>query len=105
MLNHWTIVPVFVAGFLFLNLLLGMLASRRVRSTEDHVVGGRKFGFLLVLFIGLSETYSSVSFLGQPGWAYEHGVEIFANVGMYIGLMAFWLGPKIWLAGCERKYI
>ncbi len=106
MLNHWTIVPAFVIAFLALNLVIGVMASRgRSDSTADHVVGGRSLGFLLVLFMGIGEIYSSVAFLGQPGWAYEHGVAILANVGIFIGMMAFWLGPKIWQAGREHDYI
>src|SRR6188474_1807546 len=42
MLNHWTIVPILVLLFLGLNLAIGLLAARgHVKSTADHVVGGR----------------------------------------------------------------
>jgi solute:Na+ symporter, SSS family len=68
-------------------------------------VGGRNLGFLLVFFMSIGETYSSVAFLGQPGWAYEHGVQILANVGIFIGLVSFWLGPKIWAPGREHGYL
>jgi SSS family solute:Na+ symporter len=106
MLNHWTIVPIFVLLFLGLNLAIGLLAARgHVKSTADHVVGGRNLGFLLVFFMSIGEIYSSVAFLGQPGWAYEHGVQILANVGIFIGMMAFWLGPKVWKSGREHGYL
>ncbi|MGH9627039.1 MAG: sodium:solute symporter family transporter, partial [Bryobacteraceae bacterium] len=106
MLNHWTIVPVVVLGFLLLTLAVGLRAGKgRVHTTADHVVGGRSLGFLLVFFVSIGEIYSSVAFLGQPGWAYEHGVSIFSNVGVYLSLIAFWLGPKIWAAGKEGGYI
>jgi len=106
MLNHWTIVPIFVLLFLGINLAIGLLAGRgQVKSTADHVVGGRSLGFLLVFFMSIGEIYSSVAFLGQPGWAYEHGVQILANVGIFIGLAAFWLGPKIWASGREHGYL
>ena len=106
MLNHWTIVPIFVLLFLAINLTIGLLAGRgHGKSTADHVVGGRSLGFLLVFFMSIGETYSSVAFLGQPGWAYEHGVQILANVGIFIGMVAFWLGPKIWASGREHGYL
>ncbi|MFN0168825.1 MAG: sodium:solute symporter [Bryobacteraceae bacterium] len=105
MLNHWSIVPVFVVGFLFINLILGLRAAKGVHTVSDHVVGGRGLGFLLVFFTSIGEIYSSVAFLGQPGWAYEHGVTIIANVGVFIGLTGFWLGPKIWEAGHARGYM
>jgi solute:Na+ symporter, SSS family len=103
MLNHWGVVPVFVLLFLAVNLAIGLLAGRgHVASTADHVVGGRSFGLLLVFFMSIGEIYSSVAFLGQPGWAYEHGVQILANVGIFIGMVAFWLGPRIWAFGREH---
>ncbi len=100
MLNHWTIVPLFVLGFLFLSLYLGIRAGKAgTRTTADHVVGGRHFGLLLVFFVSVGEIYSSVSFLGQPGWAYEHGAGMLMPVGTFIPLVSFWLGPKIWERG------
>ncbi len=100
MLNHWLIVPFVVIAFLLLSLYLGIRAGRgRIHSTADHVVGGRSFGFLLVFFTSVGEIYSSVSFLGQPGWAYEHGVAMLLPVGTFIPLIAFWLGPRICQAG------
>lgn len=106
MLNHWTIVPTVVLGFLILTLAVGLRAGKgKVHTTADHVVGGRSLGFLLVFFVSIGEIYSSVAFLGQPGWAYEHGVSIFSNVGVYLSLIAFWLGPKIWAAGKDSGYL
>jgi SSS family solute:Na+ symporter len=106
MLNHWTIVPAVVLGFLIVTLVLGLRAGKgRIHTTADHVVGGRSLGFLLVFFVSIGEIYSSVAFLGQPGWAYEHGVSIFSNVGVYLSLIAFWLGPKIWAAGKQSSYL
>ena len=106
MLNHWTIVPTVVLGFLVLTLIVGLRAGKgRVNTTADHVVGGRSLGFLLVFFVSIGEIYSSVAFLGQPGWAYEHGVSIFSNVGVFLSLIAFWLGPKIWRAGKDEGYL
>ena len=100
MLEHWSIVPVVVLAFLALSLYLGVKAGRgRIHSTADHVVGGRNFGLLLVFFVSVGEIYSSVSFLGQPGWAYEHGLAMLLPVGTFIPLLAFWLGPRIWEAG------
>ena len=100
MLNHWSIVPIFVLGFLLISLLVGIRAGRgHVHTTADHVVGGRHLGLLLVFFVSVGEIYSSVSFLGQPGWAYEHGAGMLMPVGTLIPVVAFWLGPKIWERG------
>jgi SSS family solute:Na+ symporter len=98
--NHWLIVPLFVVGFLLASLYLGVRGGRgKIHGTADYVVGGRSLGLVLVFFVSVGEIYSSVAFLGQPGWAYEHGVGMLLPVGTFIPLMAFWLGPKIWHAG------
>jgi len=100
MLNHWQIVPVFVIGFLMTTLYLGIRGGRgRIHSSTDHVLGGRTLGLALVFFVSVGEIYSSVAFLGQPGWAYQHGVGMLLPVGTFIPLMAFWLGPRIWQVG------
>ena len=100
MLNHWQIVPLFVIGFLMTTLYLGIRGGRgRIHSTTDHVLGGRTLGLALVFFVSVGEIYSSVAFLGQPGWAYQHGVGMLLPVGTFIPLMAFWLGPRIWQVG------
>lgn len=103
MLNHWAIVPAFVVLFLAINLTIGLLAGRaHGKSTADHVVGARSLGFLLVFFMSIREIYNSVAFLVQPGWAYGRGVQILANVGIFIGLVAFCPWPKIWVFGREH---
>lgn len=100
MLNQWPIVPVFVVAFLAITLYLGIRAGQgKIHTTADHVLGGRALGFALIFFVSVGEIYSSVSFLGQPGWAYQHGVGMLLPVGTFIPLMAFWLGPRIWQEG------
>ena len=90
MLNHWLIVPVFLLGFLLVSLALGIRAGKgRIHTTADHVVGGRSLGFLLIFFVSVGEMYSSVAFLGQPGWAYEHGVGMLLPVGTFVPLLAW----------------
>jgi len=49
---------------------------------------------LPAVFFMTSEDLQLCAFLGQPGWAYEHGVQILANVGIFIGMVRFWLGPR-----------
>ena len=57
-MNHWLIVPVFVIGFLLLSLYLGIRAGKgRIHTTVDHVVAGRKLGFLLVFFVSVGEIW------------------------------------------------
>lgn len=104
----WMLTPAVVLGFLLITLYLGIrAASGRQRSVSEHVVAGRGLPLVLVFFIAVGEIYSSLSFLGQPGWAYAYGVPIlWATMnGTMIAMMSFWLGPKIWQAGKEKNFL
>lgn len=95
-------VPVIVIGFLLVSLYLGVRGGRGgAATTADHVVAGRGLGLLLLFFVAVGEIYSSASFLGAPGWAYEHGVPILYSpmTGILAVLVMYWLGPRIQVAG------
>ena len=101
-MDEWVWVPVIVIGFLLISLYLGIRGgSGSAGTTADHVVAGRKLGLLLLFFVAVGEIYSSASFLGGPGWAYEHGVPILYSpmTGILAVLVMYWLGPRIQLAG------
>jgi len=104
----WMLTPAVVLGFLLITLYLGIRAgSGRQRSVSEHVVAGRGLPLVLVFFIAVGEIYSSLSFLGQPGWSYAYGVPIlWATMnGTMVAMMSYWLGPKIWLRGKERNFL
>jgi SSS family solute:Na+ symporter len=71
------------------------------------VVAGRGLPLLLVFFIAVGEIYSSLSFLGQPGWSYAYGVPIlWATMnGTMVAMMSYWLGPKIWQRAKEQNFL
>jgi SSS family solute:Na+ symporter len=104
----WMLTPAVVLGFLLITLYLGIRAgSGRQRSVSEHVVAGRGLPLLLVFFIAVGEIYSSLSFLGQPGWGYAYGVPIlWATMnGTMVAMMSYWLGPKIWQRGKEGNFL
>ena len=104
----WMLTPAVVLGFLLITLYLGIRAgSGRQRSVSEHVVAGRGLPLLLVFFIAVGEIYSSLSFLGQPGWSYAYGVPIlWATMnGTMVAMMSYWLGPKIWQRGKEQNFL
>ena len=49
-----------------------------------------------VFFISASEFYSANTFLGVPGWAYEHGVAVLngSMVGLLALLVMYSLDPR-----------
>jgi SSS family solute:Na+ symporter len=104
----WLLTPAVVLGFLGVTLYLGIrAASGRQQSVAEHVVAGRGLPLVLVFFIAVGEIYSSLSFLGQPGWSYAYGVPIlWATMnGTMVAMMSYWLGPKIWQRGKEKNYL
>ena len=54
-----------------------------------------------VFFISVSEFYSANTFLGAPGWAYEHGVAVLngSMVGLLALLVMYSLGPRVQAVG------
>jgi solute:Na+ symporter, SSS family len=104
---NWIWVPVTIVAYLLVTLWLGIRAARgQQQSVSEHVVAGRGLPLLLVFFIAVGEIYSSLSFLGQPGWAYAYGVPIlWATMnGTMVAMVSFWLGPKIWKLGKEHNF-
>jgi SSS family solute:Na+ symporter len=104
----WMLTPAVVLGFLAITLFLGIrAASGRQRSVSEHVVAGRGLPLVLVFFIAVGEIYSSLSFLGQPGWSYAYGVPIlWATMnGTMVAMVSYWLGPKIWQCGKENNFL
>jgi SSS family solute:Na+ symporter len=105
---NWMLTPAVVVAFLAVTLFLGIRASSgRQRSVAEHVVAGRGLPLLLVFFIAVGEIYSSLSFLGQPGWGYAYGVPIlWATMnGTMVAMMSYWLGPLVWKVGKEKNYL
>ncbi len=104
----WLWTPAAILAFLLVSLFLGIYATRgRQRSVSEHVVAGRGLPLLLVFFIAVGEIYSSLSFLGQPGWAYAHGVPIlWATMnGTMVAMVSYWLGPLIWARGKQHNFL
>ena len=60
-------------GFLFLMLLLGIWAARRVRSGEDFLLSGRNLGIPLLLGTTLATLVGTGSSLGAVGFGFESG--------------------------------
>lgn len=104
---NWIWIPLTILAYLLVSLWLGVRAARgRQQSVSEHVVAGRGLPLLLVFFIAVGEIYSSLSFLGQPGWSYAYGVPIlWATMnGTMVAMVSFWLGPIIWRLGKEHNF-
>ena len=93
------IALIMIAAAVIATLAFALVSVRKIAATpEQFIVGGRGFGavFLWVLLAG--EIYTSFTFLGAAGWAYNYGAPAFyimayGTIGYTLG---YFLLPRIW---------
>ncbi len=61
-------------GFILLQLLVGVVISRFIKTGDDYFVAGRKQGPLIVTFSIFATWFGSESCLGTAGRVYENGL-------------------------------
>jgi len=72
---------VILGAFLLLMVLVGIFSSRKVKTTDDYVLGGRKIGPWLSAFAYGTTYFSAVIFVGYAG-----------RFGWNFGLASTWIG-------------
>ena len=92
------IIAALAVSYLVVVLVVG-IAGRRSdaeNSLDVFLAGGRGLGFIVLFFIIGAEFYSSVTFLGAPGWAYSRGVPaLYLLVSFSLALIPWWwLGTR-----------
>ncbi len=83
-----------VFGFLaVVYLMLGVWASRGIKTQEDYFLAGRKLGFWSVFFTLIATQVGGGMLLGTSAQAYEFGyVGILYTFGMSLGFLLLGLG-------------
>lgn len=89
-----------LGAFLLVALLLGLRAGRgrTERDLAEWSLGGRTLGFVLVLLLTAGETYTTFSYLGAAGWAYDNGISALYVVA-YLGIgmaLSYLVAPILW---------
>ena len=108
-----TVVLAIIFGWLLLTTAVGVAAGvRRRRMTDraardEFMVGGRKFGAVLMYVLMAAEIYSAFAFLGLAGWSYALGAPIYFSVayGSLAFGIYFFLGPRINRLGKRLGYL
>ena len=72
---------VILGAFLLLMILVGILSGRKVKTSDDFVLGGRRMGSWLSAFSYGTTYFSAVVFVGYAG-----------RFGWSFGLSATWIG-------------
>jgi SSS family solute:Na+ symporter len=86
-------------------ILFALAGTRRVPVTpQEFIVGNRSFGTLFLWLLMGGEVYTSFTFLGASGWAYNLGapsyyILAYGTCGYILG---YFLLPKIWRVAKDR---
>lgn len=63
-----------IVGYLIFNLIIGLWASRRIHTTTDFVLAGRKLPLILAASATFATWFGSETIMGAPSEFIEHGV-------------------------------
>ncbi|MCS2160508.1 sodium:solute symporter family protein [Scandinavium sp. H11S7] len=103
-----TIVTGITLIYLSVVLWVGIRARGQSGSSlEGYVAGGRHVSVFILFFIIGAEIFSAFTFLGAPGWAYQHGaVALYIFAFISLATIPIWvLGPRAAELGRARGYL
>ena len=95
------IVAVVILG----TIAFGLSGMRGVKmDAQEFIVGGRRFGVLLLWLLMAGEIYTTFTFLGAAGWAYGRGAPAFYILcyGAIAYIISYFIGPPIHRIARER---
>lgn len=71
---NWSIL----VGYVLLNLLLGFVLSKNVRTADDFYLGRRATPWWAIGISVIATYVSALSFLGGPAWSYSNSLAVIA---------------------------
>ena len=78
--------------YLFVLVVIGVIASRRMKSLRDYFVGGKTMGYWSVAFSARATGESAWLLLGLTGMGAAVGVQAFwVVIGEVLGVAGAWL--------------
>ena len=81
-----------IIGYLGILLVIGVVASRRMKDVKDYFAAGKSLGFLSVAFSARATGESAWLLLGLTGMGAMFGLKAFWVVlGEVLGVMGAWL--------------
>lgn len=95
-----TIIGLVIVG----TAALGLLSVYKIKmDPQQFIVGGRSFGAIVLWLLMAGEVYTSFTFLGAAGWAYDKGAPAFYILCFIpIGcILRFFLFPPVWRTARE----
>jgi Na+/proline symporter len=92
-----------LAGFLVLQLGIGVWISRRIATEDDYLVGGRRFGYTLATFSIFATWFGAETVIGSAGEVYAGGVSLSSaepfGYALCLILMGALLAKPLWDRG------
>ena len=92
-----------VLGYVLLQLLLGVWASRRIRNEEDYLLAGRSLGPGLATFSVFATWFGAETVIGAGGRVYEQGLAGAAldpfGYALCLLLMGAFFAARLWNMG------
>ena len=89
-------------------LAVGLVVSRRVRSTSSFFVANRALGAALLFSTVLAANIGAGSTVGATGLGYRNGLSAWwwnGSAGVGSLLLAFWIGPRIWRQASRNGFL
>ena len=100
---NWAIL----VAYILLNLLLGWVLSKRVRTAEDFYLGRRTTPWWAIGVSVIATYVSALSFLGGPAWSYQESLSVIAihlNYPIVIFLVVTFFLPFFFNSGVPSIY-
>ena len=97
-----------LAGYSAALLAVGLVVSRRVRSTGGFFVANRSLTATLLFSTVLAANIGAGSTVGATGLAYHDGLSAWwwnGSAGIGSLLLAFWIGPRIWRQASQHGFL
>ncbi|GGJ42031.1 sodium:solute symporter family protein [Virgibacillus salexigens] len=103
-------IPLLITiSYMIIAVLLGYTAGKGkdMNNAENWGVGSRSMGPITMYLLIAAGGVSAYTFMGSPGWAYSKGVPaLYVVVYLtYMGVIAWYFGPKVWELGNKYKYV
>jgi Na+/proline symporter len=90
-------------GYVLMQILIGAWVSRRVRTEDDYLLGGRRLGPLLVSFSVFATWFGAETCVGAAGEVFDHGLTAVSSDPFGYGLCLLLMGLFVARALWERR--
>jgi len=101
----WAFIALYVSSLLFLGW--AALAARKEDTLQDFYLGGRGFGFVILLLTLYATQYSGNTFFGVAGATYRLGFGWLIAVHYMLAIIVFYLAfaPKLHTLSRSQGYV